>query len=583
MNDGVHEPLGLYQAFFKDAHARNVAEFFEDLVRRSGVDERENIKTVAELRKIEGHVAGEATTAKYWKAALWLAAIAFAGCELYVGTNFDWPWIIGGIIFFAPLLYKIRSVLRDVGGRLKNLEGQRDAKRGEAYRQLQPLNRLYGWDMVAQLVQKTIPLIAMDDYFSVGRLSELKQNFGWDDHFNDERSIMFSHTGTLNGNPFVIARTLDHWMGTKTYHGSLTISWTEQERDADGEWRTVTHHETLHASINRPFPEYSERSFVIYGNEAAPDLSFSRAPSHLSGLSDGAISNWRKGREIKKLEAKARKIEDGKSFTVMANREFDALFGASDRNHEVQFRLLFTPLAQQEMLKLLKDSQIGYGDDFRFAKNGMITIVQPEHMTASGIDGGPERFHAYDLVGARQFFNQYHNNLFRSIYFGIAPLLVIPLYQQHRSHSDIYRDVLGASSSFWEHEAIANYFGEDAFQHPECVTRSILKTDARREDDGVQTVQVTASGYSGLERVTYVSVHGGDGFSHEVPVHWVEYTDVQRRSAMIVREKAGAGTGERQAGSDDDALLSELFRKRGVDVNNAILRRSVMAALYPGH
>lgn len=91
--------------------------------------------------------------------------------------------------------------------------------------------------------------------------------------------MSFAHSGVLNGNPFVVARTLHHWMGTKTYENSIEISWTEQERDHNGRWQTVTRRQTLHASVTEPFPEYADRTIVIYGNEAAPNLSFGRSPS----------------------------------------------------------------------------------------------------------------------------------------------------------------------------------------------------------------------------------------------------------------------------------------------------------------
>lgn len=92
------------------------------------------------------------------------------------------------------------------------------------------------------------------------------------------------------------------------------------------------------------------------------------------------INDWRIGRAVKQLESKSRDLDHGGGFTVMANREFDALFAATDRDHEVQFRLLFTPLAQQEMLKLLRDKTDGYGDDFGFTKRGMVNFVMPDHM-----------------------------------------------------------------------------------------------------------------------------------------------------------------------------------------------------------
>ena len=57
---------------------------------------------------------------------------------------------------------------------------------------------------------------------------------------------------------------------------------------------------------------------------------------------------------------------------MMANRAFEVLFHAVDRDHPIQFRLLFTPLAQEQTVKLLRDREIGYGDDFAFRKSRMM-------------------------------------------------------------------------------------------------------------------------------------------------------------------------------------------------------------------
>lgn len=405
-------------------------------------------------------------------------------------------------------------------------------------------------------------------------MEELRNSFRWSGELGNEHSIVFSHSGEINGNPFILARTLTHSMGSKTYHGSLAISWTEQVRGADGKWHTKTHHQTLKASVSQPFPQYENHTFIVYGNEAAPDLLFNRSPSDLSKLDDGFFTRIRKNSAIKKLEKKSRDLGEGNNFAVMSNREFDALFGATDRNHEVQFRLLFTPLAQQEMLKLLKDNDVGYGDDFSFSKSHMINIVRPAHMGQTDIGGEPEKFHAYELAHARDFFNRYHNEFFRSFYFGIAPLLAIPLYQQHRSHSDIYKTADGKKSCFWEHESIANYHGEAKFKHPDCVTRSILKTSSKMEDDGSQRVRVIASGYSRVERVTYVAVRGGDGRTHKVPVHWYEYHDVERASDLVVREQAPSD-------DEDEVTMRKAFALRGVEYQHAIVRRSVASAMLP--
>lgn len=573
MVEDIHEPVAAFQRTLKDAHAQNTSSFFENLVQRSGVDEAANAATVKELRILEQKVGADSNRSMWWRILRGLvigvgvicAMVAMSGpgiAGIVVG-------IVGALAAFAIVFLKLNPIIKAIKAGLKVAEQKRDAKLAEAWQQMAPLNGLYDWSILAQLVTRTVPRIALDPYFSAGRLKELHDSFGWSDEFNRGSSVLFSHSGGLNGNPFVIGHTLNHWMGTKSYDGSLTIQWTVEVKDSEGRWHTETRTETLHASVTKPFPEYGEQKFVIYGNEAAPDLSFSRNPSNLSGIGDGAIGKWRKGLAVKKIEKKSRNLDN--SFTVMANREFDALFGATNRDHEVQFRLLFTPLAQQEMVKLLNDKEVGYGDDFSFSKARMINLVEPAHMRTTDISADPAKFRTYELAQARRFFNDYHNDLFKSLFFGIAPLLTVPLYQQHRSHADIYRDVYARQPCFWEHESIANYFGEAHFQHPECVTRNILKTQTRLETDGTQVVGVAAFGYGGINRTDYVSVYGGDGNYHDVPVHWIEYIAVRRDSEMVVRERSSNVTQPWQ----------NHFQQRGIDPRNAVLRRSILAALRP--
>jgi hypothetical protein len=581
--DDVHEPLEQYCSHFKTAHVNNTSDFFENLVRRSGVDENANSKTVQELRELEKQAAGTGSTNKWWRFLRGVTIASAVLAALYIYAHYAWTWLTVPAIVLVPAMLFLNRVIKDSDARLKRLREACDEKRAVAWGQMAPLNRLFDWDIVAKLMQSTVPRIAFDTYFSNGRMEELRNSFGWSGHLGDAHSIVFSHSGVLNGNPFILARTLSHWMGSKTYHGSLDITWTEQYRDSQGKWQTRTRHETLRASIERPFPEYENQTFIVYGNEAAPDLVFSRKPSALSKLDDGLFDKWRTNRAIKKLEAKSREVGEGKTFTVMANREFDALFDATNRNHEVQFRLLFTPLAQQEMLKLLKDSQAGFGDSFVFEKTRMINIVEPGHMCHTDISGDPEKFHDYELARARRFFNGYHNDFFKSFYFGIAPLLAIPLYQQHRPHSDIYKDTYSHKPCFWEHEAIANYHGEAAFNHPECVTRSILKTSLQHEADGSQKVRVKASGFGSVERIHHVSVRGGDGRSHQVPVRWDEYFEVENSVDMLVQETAPPREASGDATSDSNqAALPPAFSQRGIDAGRAVLRRSIVSAVLPG-
>lgn len=579
MIEDIHEPVDRYRTVFRDAHSRHTSEYFEDLVRKSGVDEAANARVVSGLRALEQQMAGVSSSMTWWKVLRGAVILAGAICLFMMWNQGQPAWLIGPAVALVLVLAKLNPTIREADQRLQLLTTQRDGKLEEAWQQMAPLNRLYDWQTVARLVKQTVPRLELDPYFANARFEELRDVFGWSDPPNRGSSVSFAHSGVLNGNPFVVARTLDHWMGTKTYENTMEISWSEQQRDQNGRWQTVIRRQTLHASVTKPFPEYAGRTVVIYGNEAAPDLSFSRSPSDLSKLEGGMISDWRIGRAVKQLETKSRDLEHGGGFTVMANREFDALFAATDRDHEVQFRLLFTPLAQQEMLKLLRDKTDGYGDDFAFTKQRMMNFVMPAHMAETDISGDPAKFHAYELAQARTFFNGYHNDLFRSLFFGMAPILTIPLYQQHRSHADIYADTSGRAACFWEHETIANYFGERRFQAPECITRSILKTASRIQPDSSHAVQVTSFGYRGEDRVDYVPVWGGDGRYHDVPVHWVEYESVRSDTQLVTREI--------DPGLDDEPRNAEVnrwhshFQRLGADPANIVMRRSILAAVLP--
>jgi hypothetical protein len=572
----IHEPVELYRSFYKEKHVRNTSEYFEELVRRSGVDERANMITVKELRELEEQT-GEAKSKSLWYKILRGAVIAVLLLALLIAYANSQPlWLIlAAAATFAWI--KLNPFIRELDAALRTLEARREKKREEAWAQMAPLNQLYEWHIAATLVRRTAPRLEIDPYFSNARLQELRDSFGFGDASQPHRSVVCAHSGVLNGNPFVLADTLNHWMGSKTYTGSLQISWTERVRDSNGQWTTNTRYQTLTASVTKPYPEYGKRTRIIYGNEAAPDLTFTREPSSLSSLEDGMFNNWRKGRAVKKLEAKARDLKGGRGFTPMANREFDSLFGATDRDHEVQFRLLFTPLAQQEMVKLLKDKAVAYGDDFSFEKRRMINVVEPAHLGPVDISSDPALFFAYELAHARRTFNEYHNTFFKALYFGLAPLLTIPLYQQHRSHADIYRDVLGRKSCYWEHESLVNYLGGGQFSHSACITQNILKTSATTTADGAQELAVTAYGYRGVDRLDYVRAYGNDGRYHNVPVRWVEYLPVAKESRVVLKEdEQPAGEGVPQT---DDGAWQGVFARRGVDSSAVVFRRSIRAAI----
>ncbi|MBQ6533801.1 MAG: hypothetical protein IJI37_01405, partial [Opitutales bacterium] len=191
-----------------------------------------------------------------------------------------------------------------------------------------------------------------------------------------------------------------------------------------------------------------------------------------------------------------------------------------------------------QMLALMKDNKVGYGDDFSFVKENKINMIFAHHLDEAPIDTAPEHFYDFDFNRAKENFISFNEKYFKDVYFAFAPILSIPLYQQTRTSENIYGSSAGARSSFWEHEAIANFYGDGKFSHPQCATRSILKTREISREGGASKIEVSAHGFSANKRVSYISRYGGDGDWHDVPVEWIEYLPVCGTSTISVAEGA---------------------------------------------
>lgn len=545
MIQDVYEPLAAYRDEFREKFARLTREKFKSLTEKSGIDVAANRRQVQVVRKFEGELEnarGKRSLYGFLMALGYIGGVIGFGIAMANDSLADGEKaaaVIGGIVGIAFGIW-MTALFSNAGELVQQLEARVAAEKKKAWDQLSALNRLYTWDITVKLIEATVPRLAFDPFFTAKRLGDLKRIYGWDDGFNEGKSILFAQSGVINGNPFLIGEYLEMEWGSETYEGTKEISWTEWERDADGKRRRVTRYETLHAYVTKPKPEYSKNKILIYGNDAAPNLTFSRKPSGFDDddLFDGIRKKWR----LSRLKAKSRNMDDDSNFTLMTNHEFETWFHAKDRDNEVEFRLLFTALAQTQMMALMQDRQVGFGDDFVFVKEHKLNYILPRHLINADIDTAPEHFHHWDYDSAASNFIRFNEKYFRDVYFALAPLLAIPLYQQTRTHEDIWKGVVpGESSSFWEHEAMANYYGDDRFKHPSCITQNILKTELAGRSGNVSDVKVTAYGYRGAKRVDHEDVYGGDGKWHSVPVEWIEYLPVSKTTDMYLTESDSPG------------------------------------------
>lgn len=538
MIEDIYDPLTEYTDKYKERF-RVVAETtFEELAEEANVDVEANRKICQNIYDSEKTLANIKSDITWWTilcVVLWIIVVAGV---IYVFVSFEDMetelFLVIGIAATAAIVFLIKKVhpnLKELKALRDNMTLDIEKLKTEAWAQMEPLNSLYDWDVLARMMTKTVPRLEFDPYFTSQRLADLQKTYGWDGSFNNGRSVIYSHSGLINGNPFVLCRTRKMEMGVKTYEGTKTIRWTTTERTSDGKYRTVEHTQTLTAYYTAPYPEYYENTRLIYANTAAPDLTFYRKKSNLASKEKSLSFKWKEY----KLRKKARNLKDN-DYAMMTNEVFEVAFDTSNRNNNHQFSLLFTPLAQESMLSLLKDEEVGFGDDFDFGKNKMINTIVPDHLQNLDLDMNPRQYMDFDYDKARLKFYTINAQYFHAIYFSFAPLLCVPLYQQIRPLHDIYGHSMKLASTFWEHEALANFWGQDYFMHSSCVTDCILKTEQNMAKGDDSTITVYAHGYRMENRVTDISVYGGDGRWHNVPVYWNEYFPVVGQGTILMKE-----------------------------------------------
>lgn len=558
-DDSILEPLDMYNNQLKDIHNENTEKYFDDLVEKSGIDVEENRETVkkykATLAEAENAAKKEKNARRLRGFVIFLTVISLivgvASIYLFtqdgsLGSLSPTLTLVIGIILVVLGIGFIVLICLKLNKMVKERKKYKEIKEKEAqelkdlcWSQMAPLNALYDWNMSTDLVKQTTPLINLDKYFDGRKLQYLMEKYGLVENTDPTCSTYFVQSGTIVGNPFIIHRTFNQNWVNQVYTGHLTIHWTTTERDSNGRTVTKHHTQTLTATVTKPKPNYFYDTELMYLNDAAPDLIFNRTKSGINSMNDKEIDKYiKKGeKELEKMSQKA--IKEGGKFQKMVNGEFDVLFGATDRNDEIQYRLLFTPLAQRNMVKLLRTKE-PYGDDFDFSKYLQLNLIRSDHSQNFNYYGDPKKYISYDYDISRNTFIDYNNTYFKGIFFDLAPILSIPLYQQHQPEEYIYGDTYGSNVASYEQEAMSNSYDPDEMKHPNSITDVINKTQFIGKVGDADRVLVSSHSFYGEERVDYIPVRGGDGYYHDVPVPWIEYLPLLNQHEIIVKPYASS-------------------------------------------
>ena len=549
-NMDLLEPERLYVTELKQKHHDNVVNYFNELVKKSGVDTSANKITCDRFYKESANLE---KLYKSLRKLNGLKVLFIFLCLLIVG------------IFLLIFVYKPRR--KELDTKIKAQEELVQKLKSEAYAQMATLNGLFESSIPSKIMETTTPLIDMDRIFDVKKYEVLHEKYGLWDNADEKSSTLDLQSGTILGNPFVVFKDKVQSSVMQRYEGTLMISyWRGTGKDR------ILVHETLRAYVNKPKPVYSTETYLVYGNEAANHLRFSRMPSCINSLDEKGIEKYvhKHEKDLTKLSEKAQK--KGGNYTPLGNSEFELFFGGLDRDNEVEYRLLFTPLAQKSMLQVLK-SKVGYGDDFKFIKDRGLNVITSVHSQGTTLFVDVETFKGFDYEKIEQYFIEYNDNYFKALFFDFAPLLSIPLYQQIKAHEYIYRDNVGSNFTCFEHEVLANKYNINQFLPKNAKTDVILKTVIGKKNSNTDTVKVTSHSFDAINRTEMVPVFGGDGRSHLVPVHWVEYVPVTGEGEFSVGD---LGTDDeikfKSLGHNDVVYAKGLISNNGsalnVDINS---------------
>lgn len=556
MADDLTEPLKAYNDFLKDRVMENTTAYFDQLTQKSGIDVQENIETVrkykGKLNEIDYLKKKVSSTKTFWRVFIILSGVlAFFGLPiLYYGYEMEEQilfivgiivlsvGLIGLITFISIRLSYVRKKLKPLKESINDNTNQSKELLDKAYLQMAPLNALYDWNIPAMIINKSNDLIKMDMNLNRKRFMQLYNNYGLRYDEENDTSTVFVQSGEIYGNPFVICKDFRQSWTQKQYSNSITIHWTTTISTKDG-IRTIHHSQTLTATVTKPYPVYNYVTYLMYGNDAAPNLIFSRGPSGASGLTEKKLNKMVK-KESKMYDKKAEKAlmdnDPTTNYQRFGNDLFESLFDGTNRNNEVEFRLLFTPLAQKNLIQLIKEPK-PYGDDWYFNKDKMLNYVQSIHSQYFNYTANPNMFIDYSYEAAKYRFIKYMEDYFQSFYYDLLPIISIPIYQMNRSHEDIYKDVYKDNITCYEQEVMANSFERRLFSHPDSATDAILKVHTENNNGNTDVVKVTAYSYQAIPKVEYINKVGGDGRVHTIPVHYYIYEPLEKENYMAVGEK----------------------------------------------
>ncbi len=577
----------------KDIFIENAKEYFENAVAQSGIS-KDECKSLA--RKYENAAIKKSKTQKATKSFLGLF-IAFFVIAILLFVWFGlvlWLQILPHIndksystsdlvsVIVSPILGAILMglslglfLIRYLKNRKQLIRDRINEKKAydAVIEAIKPLNNLLlKHGIKEEILQKTMPEVKLNKYLMAEWHREFINEYGGKILLGKDENTYCNSilSGTLFNSPFIFVGKRGWKYVDKEYEGSIVVTWTEIYT-AGNETKSRVRSEVLTATVTKPAPEFSDDNFLLFGTNVCTNLNFFRRPTSVNAMNEREIEKFVKKNSDELVKLTEKSIASNNSFRAMNNTKFEVLFNALNRNDEKEFRMMFTPIAQKNMVNLLLDKNNGYGDNFKFTKQGNVNLIENTQllMDAEIFKKSIEcESYSYDQIA--ELFIQNLTKFFREFYFSIAPLLSVPDYVL--SEDQTLNAENDSRLSYYELERIAY----DAISKK--VNTSWTETDfvvnineIGNVTDRDEEFSVEAQGFSTTMQTDYVTKLGPDGALHTIPVPWTKY-DPEYHEFVIKVGKIKNYENKSSYISEFDEVLQEIR-----DENSPLTEASVLS------
>lgn len=310
-----------------------------------------------------------------------------------------------------------------------------------------------------------------------------------------------------------IAKQHHKWFN-KTYSGSKTVYYQEYDSSSKS---TVTRSEVVTAYYTHP---------AIDINDTCKTYTFMESCSNLEFNYDGKSGKFRSSRYNKR-----------NNYSPLENKKFDDEINWS-RNDEVQFRMVFTPLAQENYL-LESNNAKDINDSLKWSKwkcfmTNQHTIKRDDLLFFKFIKKPIDKFSNNAKLSLKDFKTSIHDSIisyYYSIYSNANYIWMLSLMQSE-NHNTIINNVLS------ENKIIRNNYNLFGFNIlNQMLKKDVIKADTNTfhmmnkfnlidENNQIAEIEFEGITYDMIEKVTYISTYApAAGRMVSVPVHYIDYIE----------------------------------------------------------